>query len=257
MKLRPLAAVALRQFYLIRGSLSRVLPLFAWVAVDMVLWGFLTRYLNSVASSGFDFTATLLGAVLLWDFFTRVMQGVTMAFLEDVWSRNFLNFFATPLRISEYLGGLVVSSVATSSVGLAVMLALATLVFGLSYLSYGLLIVPILMVLFVFGIALGILAAALVLRLGPAAEWFVWPIPAMVAPFAGVFYPVSVLPDWLQFVALALPPTNSPGESPGAIFVSHQEGDGGDVDPRLQCPRNEKFAEEMRRKLLQPRRGGS
>ena len=206
MKLQRLAAVALRQFYLIRGSLSRVLPLFAWVAVDMVLWGFLTRYLDSVTSRGFDFVSTLLGAVLLWDFFTRVMQGVTMAFFEDVWSRNFLNFFATPLRISEYLGGLVVSSVATSSVGLAVMLALATLVFGLSFLSYGLIVIPILLVLFVFGIAMGILGAAIVLRLGPAAEWFIWPIPAMVAPFAGVFYPVSVLPRWMRAVSRGLPP---------------------------------------------------
>ncbi|MDD5304579.1 MAG: ABC transporter permease [Elusimicrobia bacterium] len=207
MRLERLAAVALRQFYLIRGSVSRVLPLFAWVAVDMLLWGFLTRYLNSVASAGFDFTATLLGAVLLWDFFTRVMQGVTMAFFEDVWSRNFLNLFATPLRISEYLGGLVVSSVATSAVGLAVMLALAKLVFGLSFLAYGLIAAPFLLVLFVFGIALGILGSAIVLRLGPAAEWFIWPIPAMVAPFAGVFYPVSVLPRWMQAVSSALPPT--------------------------------------------------
>jgi ABC-2 type transport system permease protein len=206
-RLERLAAVALRQFYLIRGSASRVLPLFAWVAVDIVLWGFLTRYLNSVASAGFDFVATLLGAVLLWDFFTRVMQGVTMAFFEDVWSRNFLNLFATPLRISEYLGGLVVSSVATSSVGLAVMLALASLVFGLSFLAYGAILAPILLVLFVFGIALGILGCAIVLRLGPAAEWFIWPIPAMVAPFAGVFYPVSVLPRWMRLVSRALPPS--------------------------------------------------
>lgn len=206
MRLERLAAVVLRQFYLIRGSVSRVLPLFAWVAVDMVLWGFLTRYLNSVASSDFDFVPALLGAVLLWDFFTRVMQGVTMAFFEDVWSRNFLNLFATPLRISEYLGGLVVSSVATSAVGLGVMLALASQVFGLSFLAYGLILAPILLVLFVFGIALGILGCALVLRLGPAAEWFIWPIPAMVAPFAGVFYPVSILPRWMRIVSRALPP---------------------------------------------------
>ena len=206
MRLERLAAVALRQFFLIRGSLSRVLPLFAWVAVDMVLWGFLTRYLNSVASAGLDFTATLLGAVLLWDFFTRVMQGVTMAFFEDVWSRNFLNFFATPLSISEYLGGLVVSSVATSAVGLAVMLALASLAFGLSFLAYGLVVAPVLLVLFVFGIALGILGCAIVLRLGPAAEWFIWPIPAMVAPFAGVFYPISALPRWMRLVSRVLPP---------------------------------------------------
>ncbi len=81
----------LRQFYLLRGSPARILPLFAWVAIDMVLWGFITRYLNSVARAGFNFVPALLGAVLLWDFFSRVMQGVTTAFFEDVWSRNFLN----------------------------------------------------------------------------------------------------------------------------------------------------------------------
>ena len=206
MKLRRLAAIALRQFYLIRGSPSRAIPLFAWVALDMVLWGFMTRYLDTVAAAGLSFVSTLLGAVLFWDFFTRVMQGVTMAFLEDVWSRNFLNLFGTPLRISEYIGGLVVSSVATSSVGLVVMLSLSTLVFGLSFFSYGLLVVPFLLVLFTFGIALGILGTAMVLRLGPASEWFIWPIPAMLAPFAGVFYPVTVLPGWMRLVARALPP---------------------------------------------------
>jgi ABC-2 type transport system permease protein len=206
-RLERLAAVALRQLYLVQGSVSRVLPLFAWVAVDMVLWGFISKYLNGVASAGFDFVPAFLGAILLWDFFTRVMQGVTMAFFEDVWSRNFLNVFATPLRISEYLGGLVVSSVATSSVGLAVMLALASSVFGLSFLAYGPVLAPILLVLFVFGIALGVLGCAIVLRLGPAAEWFIWPIPGMVAPFAGVFYPVSILPRWMRLVSRVLPPT--------------------------------------------------
>jgi len=74
-----------------RENPARVLPLFVWVAIDIVLWGFITKYLNAVTSSGFNFVPTLLGAVLLWDFFIRVMQGVTMTFLEDVWSRNFLN----------------------------------------------------------------------------------------------------------------------------------------------------------------------
>src|ERR1700724_4470817 len=127
----------LRQFYLYRGSPVRVVPLFAWVTVDIVLWGFITKYLNAIASSGFNFVPALLGAVLLWDFFIRVMQGVTMAFFEDVWSRNFLNVFATPLSISEYVGGLVLSSVATSSLGMVVMLVLATMVFGLSFFTYG------------------------------------------------------------------------------------------------------------------------
>jgi ABC-2 type transport system permease protein len=207
MNIQRTGAIVLRQFYLLRGRPARVLPLFAWVAIDMVLWGFITKYLNSVASSGFNFVPTLLGAVLLWDFFIRVMQGVTMAFLEDVWSRNFLNFFATPLSISEYVSGLVLSSIGTSSIGMVVMLVLATMVFGLSFFTYGALLVPYLLVLFLFGIALGITGSAIVLRLGPASEWFIWPIPALLSPFAGVFYPLATLPQWMQYLSHLLPPS--------------------------------------------------
>src|SRR5450432_3699380 len=137
MKARRVGAIVLRQLYLYRGSPQRILPMFAWVAVDIVLWGFLTRYLNAVSHAPFNFVPALLGAVLLWDFRTRVMQGVTMAFFEDVWSRNFLNFFATPLRTSEYLAGLVITGVCTSLLGLLVMLGLAWAAFGLSFLTYG------------------------------------------------------------------------------------------------------------------------
>ncbi len=207
MKFERTAAVFLRQLYLLRGSAARLLPLFAWVAVDIVLWGFITRYLNRVAAPGFDFVPTLLGAVLLWDFFSRVMHGVTTAFLEDVWSRNFLNFFASPLKISEYLAGLVLSSTATSAVGLLVMWLLATAAFGLSFAAYGAWLAAFLLVLFLFGIALGIVGAGVVLRLGPASEWFVWPLPALVSPFAGVFYPLSTLPAWMRGISRALPPS--------------------------------------------------
>lgn len=205
MRLSRTAAIVLRQYYLARGSIARLLPLFIWVAIDMLMWGFITRYLNTITAPGFNLVPVLLGAALLEGFFVRVMHGVTMAFFEDVWSRNFLNIFATPLSISEYLGGLVLSSIATSSVGLAVMLILASAVFGLSFYAYGVAIAGFLLVLFLFGIALGITGTAVVLRLGPAAEWFIWPIPAIVSPFAGVFYPLSTLPQWMRYVSYLLP----------------------------------------------------
>lgn len=201
-----IAAIVYRQLCLLRGSPARILPLFAWVAVDIILWGFITRYLNTVTASGMNFVPTLLGAVLLWDFFIRVMQGVTMTFFEDVWARNFLNLFATPMRIAEYIAGLVLASIATSVIGLAVMLVLSIWGFGLSFAAYGWLLMPFLLVLFLFGITLGIAGCAIVLRWGPAAEWFIWPIPALISPFAGVFYPVATLPVWMQAVAHALPP---------------------------------------------------
>ncbi len=183
-----------------------------------------------MANPGFNFVTVLLGAVLLWDFFTRVMQGVTMAFFEDVWSRNFLNVFASPVSVSEYLAGLVSASIVTSAVGLVVMLVLATALFGLSFLSYGGALVPFLLVLFLFGIALGIVGCSLVLRLGPSAEWFVWPIPGLLSPFAGVFYPIATLPTWMQWVARLMPPayvfedmraivTGSGGVRPASLAV--------------------------------------
>jgi ABC-2 type transport system permease protein len=207
MRLRPVAGILLRQLYLFRSSPVRLLPTFAWVAIDIVVWGFLTRYLNSVAGNHLNFVPSLLGAVLFWDFFTRIMQGVTTAFFEDVWSRNFLNLFATPLSISEYVTGLVLTSVATSLIALVVMLVLATLVFGLSFISLGLMLIPFVLVLFLFGVALGVVASALVLRLGPASEWLVWPMPALLSPFVGVYYPLTTLPAWMRDVGYLLPPS--------------------------------------------------
>lgn len=207
MRLRPVAGILLRQLYLFRGSPVRLIPTFAWVAIDIVVWGFLARYLNTVSGSHVNFVPSLLGAVLFWDFFTRIMQGVTTAFFEDVWSRNFLNLFATPLSISEYVTGLVLTSVVASIGGLVVMLVLATLVFGLSFASLGLMLLPFVLVLFLFGVALGIAASAMVLRLGPASEWLVWPMPALLSPFVGVYYPIATLPAWMRGVGYLLPPS--------------------------------------------------
>ena len=209
MKWQRVASIALRQFYLLRGSPVRVVPLFAWVAIDVVLWGFIIRYLDSLGGIGpARLLPSLLGAVLLWNFFTRIMHGISTAFFEDVWSRNFLNLFASPLKISEYLAGLVLSGIVTSLLGFVVMIVLAAGAFGFSFAIYGLMLLPFVIILVLFGIAMGIFSTALVLRLGPAAEWLVWPIPALLSPFAAVIYPLAVLPTWMQWIGLALPPAH-------------------------------------------------
>lgn len=215
-------AIMLRQFYLLRESPARVLPLFAWVAVDIVLWGFLARYLGQL-SGGHDWVGSLLGAVLLWDFFGRIMHGVATAFLEDVWSRNFLNVFASPITVTEYVSGLVLTSVATSLVGLLVMLLLATLGFGLNFLAYGLPLLPCLLILFLFGIALGVFASALVLRLGPASEWIIWPAHsqpagALCRRLLSAFHPARLDALGGRRAAAQLCFRRHPGHCPGRGF---------------------------------------
>ena len=202
---RRIAAILLRQYYLYRGSPVRVLPLFVWAAIDIVLWGFITRYLGTVGAVG-TAVPTLLGAVLLWDFLQRVMHSVAMTFLEDVWSRNFLNIFATPLSVVEYITGLTLSGIIASQVGLAVMLLIAVAGFGLAIAIYGAAVFAFISILLLFGVGLGIFGAALVLRMGPSVEWLIWPIPAILSPFACVFYPVAILPGWMQAIAHVMPP---------------------------------------------------
>jgi len=206
MSTRRIYAVFLRQMYLLRGNPVRWVQLFVWAVIDIILWGFITKYLNAVGNASFSFVPVLLGAVVLWDFLSRVQQGVTMPFLEDVWAKNFLNIFASPLKVSEYILGFVVSSVFTSAAGLVAMVVFAGLFFGFSVFMFGALLLPFLLILFLFGVTLGIIGAAIVLRFGPAAEWLVWPIPTILSPFVGVFYPVATLPGWMQVISKALPP---------------------------------------------------
>jgi ABC-2 type transport system permease protein len=127
------------------------------------------------------------------------------SFLEDVWSHNFINFFASPLRIREYLGGMVLTSVATGVAGFFMMILIAGLVFGYNFFIVGLLAIPYMTILFIFGVTLGVFTSALVFRLGPSAEWLAWPIPIILSLFAGVYYPVSTLPAYLQTAAKLIP----------------------------------------------------
>ena len=205
MNLRRTFAITLRYLYLLRATPARLSQVFIWAILDIVLWGFITKYLDSVGGSGVNFTSVLLGAVVLWAFMTRAMQGLSTPFLEDVWARNLLNFFASPLTIAEYIGGLTIASIITSAAGLAVLLLLSALFFGLALWHLGLALATYLLLLFVFGIALGILALAVVLRFGPSAEWFVWPLPTVLSPLVGVFYPVAVLPEWMQVISHLIP----------------------------------------------------
>ena len=188
-----------------RGSVTRLVSPIVWPTLDIVLWGFISKYMGAITSPGFNFATAFLGAALLWEFFSRAAYGATMAFFEDVWSRNFLNLFASPITIVEYLTGLVLSGFLTAVIASAIMVILAGAVFGLSYAAIGLLAVPCLIILYLFGIALGIIGIGIVLRWGPTAEWFIWPMPMVLAPFAAVFYPVSTLPSWMQTISSLLP----------------------------------------------------
>ena len=191
----------------IRRSWGRILGIFYWSSLELFLWGVLTMYLNRVGASDINFLAIILGALIFWNFLIRIQHGITISFLEDIWTRNLLNLFASPLSLREYLGGILLTSMFEMVLALSFMSLLAWALFAYNILQVGLLIIPFAAILFVFGFALGISTTALILRLGPSAEILAWSIPALLFPLSSVVYPLSALPPPLQYIASILPTT--------------------------------------------------
>ncbi|MEN9560783.1 MAG: hypothetical protein RIQ56_56 [Candidatus Parcubacteria bacterium] len=209
MNILPAYALFLRYWYLLLSTPQRLVQVFIWSAFDIVLWGFVTKYLGEFGVSGINFTTILLGGLVFWQLITRIQQGFIMVFLEDSWMRNFLNLFASPISFFEYLLGLTISSLSTSVLAVGFGFLAAAWLFGMQIPIVVGPIVLISLILSLFAITLGMISSALVLRFGPTAEWFAWPIPAMIQPVVGVFYPISVLPGWAQGIAAYLPPAHA------------------------------------------------
>lgn len=205
MSLSRIYAVFVRQLFLLKSNPTRMVSIFLWLVIDIIQWGFISKYLDTLGQATFSYITVILGAIILWGFMSRIEQGVLMAFLEDVWSQNFINFFASPLKIREYVSGLVLTSVATGVAGFILIVAIAAVGFGYNTLKIGLLLLPFVFILLLFGIAMGIFVSAIIFRLGPSAEWLAWPIPMVLSIFVGVYYPVSTLPAGLSTISLAIP----------------------------------------------------
>ncbi len=203
--LRRINAMVLRYIYLVRGSWPRILELFYWPAVQLILWGFITEFFVTNSTWLMQASGVLLAAVLLWDVLFRGHLGVSLAFFEEMYSRNLGHLFASPLRPWELVGALLLISLIRTLIGVGGAALLAIPLFDYSIFGLGLPLLGFFANLLVMGWAIGLLVSGLVLRYGLGAESFAWVSIFAIAPLSGIYYPVSVLPDWLQAVAWALP----------------------------------------------------
>ncbi len=204
---RRVAAIMLRHYYLMRSSLPRLADLFYWPIVQMLMWGFLQSYLNQ--HSGFLASAggSLLGAILLWDMLIRSQLGLSVSFLEEMWSRNMANLLISPLRTSEYLIALMAVSLVRLTVAVIPVTLLAIWFFGFNLWALGFGLAAFFANLLITGWSVGILVSGLILRNGLGAETLAWTLMFLVLPLCAVFYPVAVLPGFLRPLAWSLPPT--------------------------------------------------
>ena len=198
-------ALSLRHLYLIKGSFPRILDLIYWPTVQIFLWGFISKFFT-LNSSYYDNTVgIILSAAILYDFLFRSSISYNMMFLEEIWSRNFTNLFIAPIKISEIISALTFTAILRTLIGLIPAVIISIPLFGVSILKIGTPLIFLLLTLYIFGVTLGLLVTSGLVRFGPSFENIAWASLFFLAPLGCIYYPIEILPEWLQTIAKLLP----------------------------------------------------
>lgn len=207
MKPHRIQALVIRHLYLYKRSLPRIMDLFYWPVMELLLWGFLSFYLAKLNLGGFNAVTVLLGAIIFWDLLSQAQKAISISFLEDVWERNFLNIFVTPLRVGEFVASAFLLGVIRIIAVAAIMGVLAALFYSFNLFQFGFALIPFVANLLLFGVALGLFTTGIILRFGSSAQILAFGLTVLIQPFSAVFYPVSALPPFLQPLAYLFPST--------------------------------------------------
>ncbi len=205
MNLNKIFALSLRHVYLIKGSFPRILDLIYWPTIQIFLWGFISKFFTLNSSYFENTVGIILSAAILYDFLFRSSISYNMMFLEEIWSRNFTNLFIAPIKISEIIAALTFTAIFRTLIGLVPAALLAIPLFGVSIFKIGIPLIFLLITLYIFGVTLGLLVTSGLVRFGPSFENIAWASLFFLAPLGCIYYPIEILPDWLQIIAKLLP----------------------------------------------------
>ena len=205
MNLNKIFALSLRHIYLIKGSFPRILDLIYWPTIQIFLWGFISKFFTLNSTYYENTVGIILSAAILYDFLFRSSISYNMMFLEEIWSRNFTNLFIAPIKLSEIIAALTFTAIFRTLIGLVPAALLAIPFFGVSILKIGLPLIFLLITLYIFGVTLGLLVTSGLIRFGPSFENIAWASLFFLAPLGCIYYPIDILPAWLQVIAKLLP----------------------------------------------------
>ena len=205
MNFNRMLALSMRHLYLIKSSFPRILDLIYWPTIQIILWGFISKFFTMYSEYYTNTVGVILSCAIIYDFLFRSSISFNMLFLEEIWSRNFTNLFVAPLRVSEIITALTGTALIRTLIGIIPAILLMSPLFGVSILKLGAPLFLLFLSLYIFGTTLGILVTSGLLRFGPAFENTAWSSLFLLAPLGCVYYPLSILPEWLQLIAKFLP----------------------------------------------------
>lgn len=201
-------AMLLRYSYVLRRSWPRLMELFYWPTVQMLMWGLISKFMVNNSDFSSVVLVMLLGAVLLWDVMFRSHLGVALVFFEEVYSNNLGHLYLSPLRPYEHIISLLLISFIRTFIGVSIAAILAYFIYDFNLASIGVSLTGFYINLSMMGWSLGLAVVSLVMRYGLGAESLAWVIVFALAPLCAIYYPVSTLPEYLHSIALMIPATH-------------------------------------------------
>ncbi len=198
-------ALVLRHLYIYKRSMPRLMDVFFWPVMELLTWGFFSFYLGQTSLQNFNLATMLLGGVLLWQIVDRAQNSISIHFLEDVWQRNFLNIFVSPLRLSEFfVAGALLSVLRVIVIG-CFMSLVSFFLYKFNIFTLGFSLLPFVLNLFLFGVVIALFINGIIFRFGSSAQVLAFGIAFLIQPISAAFYPVTALPVMLQYISRMLP----------------------------------------------------
>ncbi|GGM17705.1 MULTISPECIES: ABC transporter permease [Micromonospora] len=206
--LRRIAAVAVRHWFVTRRSPHRFLDIAVWPVFDMLLYGSIAMYVRQAGGDAATRTAlSVVAGIVMWHVVYQSQIAVSSSFFEEIYARQLPSLLTTPLRPVEWVAGAAVQGLVRVGVGIAAVTAAAAVLFGFDLTGTGGAIVPVMALLLLTGWAIALIVMGVVMFLGTGTETLAFTLLFIMLPLSGAFYPVSVLPAWIQPVSAVLPTT--------------------------------------------------
>lgn len=203
-KFHRIRAFIYRHWLEIKHSVDRKADIIFFPIIDILVFGFLTTYINR-SSDQIGLAGALLGGIIFWTLLYNIQRDISFSLLDDVWTRNIFNFYSSPLQLIEVILGTLSLSVIKALISTIIIVALAASVFGFNILSLGPALAFYILSIFVFAWAFGFFTAGIILRFGTRAQAVSWSLVLLIYPFSGALYPTSVLPPVMADLARLLP----------------------------------------------------
>lgn len=208
MSWRVIKAIVFKYATIWTKNVFRISDILFYPVIDLFIWGLLTIYMMKVSHSAPGLINFLIAAIVLFNILLRSQQVITISFLDDIWNRNLINLYVAPIRLSEYITALCLLGTIQCLFVFLLLAICSYLLYVFNFLVLGIYCALFFINLLIMGWSMGFFTSAIILRWGQSAESLAWMMPFFVQPLSAVFYPVSVLPSWLQPIALCLPSTH-------------------------------------------------